>query len=190
MKTSLSRSQKPHKLTLQPSKVCKTFEHFQLGFSRTYQNSRKQLYPTILPNPMSRRRLECLLFKFNLEIGQKVAFGFLVSAFSVKSLPEASTSIGFELEYHILNWICNEGVPPFGPMINEDFQDLWRVECHTKPSFGKVEERRNCFKFAKSVLRTYECLFLGYSPLNVVFLKMKFFQLFPQNCDFWCFEKG
>ena len=31
MKTSLSSSQKPNKLALQPIKACKTFEHFQLG---------------------------------------------------------------------------------------------------------------------------------------------------------------
>ena len=30
MKTSLSSSQKPNKLALQPMKACKTFEHFQL----------------------------------------------------------------------------------------------------------------------------------------------------------------
>ena len=31
LKTSLSSSQKPNKLALQPIKACKTFEHFQLG---------------------------------------------------------------------------------------------------------------------------------------------------------------
>ena len=31
METSLSSSQKPNKLALQPIKACKTFEHFQLG---------------------------------------------------------------------------------------------------------------------------------------------------------------
>ena len=31
MKTSLSSSQKPNKLALQPIKACKTFGHFQLG---------------------------------------------------------------------------------------------------------------------------------------------------------------
>ena len=33
MKTSLSSSQKPNKLALQPIKTCKTFEHFQLGYT-------------------------------------------------------------------------------------------------------------------------------------------------------------
>ena len=32
MKTSLSSSQKPNKLALQPIKACKTFELFQLGY--------------------------------------------------------------------------------------------------------------------------------------------------------------
>ena len=33
MKFSPSSSQKPNKFALQPIKTCKTFEHFQLGFS-------------------------------------------------------------------------------------------------------------------------------------------------------------
>ena len=43
MKASLSSSQKPNKLALQPIKACKSFEHFQIGpFNRGLLPDRKK----------------------------------------------------------------------------------------------------------------------------------------------------